>query len=117
MKSMGVDAVQVSSHGGRQLDSGPPPIQCLPRIRAAVGDDYPLFFDSGLRSGEDIIKAYASGANFVFFARPLLFAMAAEGEQGLAQLVDVLSQETSIALAQLGLKSMADVSRAVLVED
>lgn len=117
MKNMGVDAVQISSHGGRQLDSGPPPIQCLPRIRAAVGDDYPLFFDSGLRSGEDIIKAYASGANFVFFARPLLFAMAAEGEQGLAQLVDVLSQETSIALAQLGLKSMADISRAVLVED
>lgn len=117
MKSMGVDAVQVSSHGGRQLDSGPPAIQCLSTIRAAVGKDYPLFFDSGLRSGEDIVKAYACGANFVFFARPLLFAMAAEGQHGLAQIVDVLSQETSITLAQVGLNSITDVSSAVLVEN
>ena len=115
MKGMGVDAVQVSSHGGRQLDSAPPPIQCLSTIRAAVGKDFPLFFDSGLRSGEDIIKAYACGANFVFFARPLLFAIAAEGQQGLTQLVDVLSQETSITLAQLGLDDISQVSGAVLV--
>ena len=114
MQGMGVDAVQVSSHGGRQLDSGPAPIDCLRDIRQAVGDSYPLFFDSGLRSGEDIVKAYACGANFVFMARPLLFAMAAEGNAGLHQLTQVLSDETSITLAQLGLNSLNDVSSDVL---
>lgn len=116
MKSMGIDAVQVSSHGGRQLDSGPPAIDCLARIRDAIGPEYPLFFDSGLRSGEDIVKAYSTGASYVFMARPLLFAMAAEGRAGLDQLSDVLSQETSIALAQLGVCSITDVVRDMLVE-
>ena len=116
LKSMGVDAVQVSSHGGRQLDSAPPPIECLRDIRAAVGPEYCLFFDSGLRSGEDIIKAHAYGANFVFFARPLLFAMAAGGKQGLDQLARVIAQETSITLAQLGLTDLSAVNADVLLE-
>jgi len=115
IKAMGVDAVQVSSHGGRQLDSGPPPIKCLQAIRQSVGSHYPLFFDSGLRTGEDIIKAYACGADFVFLARPLLYAMAAAGESGLSQLSDVIAQETSITLAQLGLTAMSDINDSVLV--
>lgn len=116
MQKLGVDAVQVSSHGGRQLDSGPSPISCLYQIRQQVGEHYPLFFDSGLRCGEDIVKAYACGANFVFMARPLLFAMAAEGEAGLRQLSEVLLQETSITLAQLGRKSLDSINRDVLVQ-
>ncbi len=112
---MGIDAVQVSSHGGRQLESAPPAIECLARIRAEVGQDYPLFFDSGLRSGEDIVRAYAVGASYAFMGRPLLYAMAAEGQSGLEQLGDVLTQETSIALAQLGVKSMADVGQHMIV--
>jgi len=114
MKSMGIDAVQVSSHGGRQLESAPPAINCLAAIRAEVGGEYPLFFDSGLRSGEDIVKAYAMGADFVFMARPLLYAMAARGQHGLQELTDVLSQETSIALAQLGICSMNEISTQVI---
>ena len=102
MKHMGVDAIQVSSHGGRQLDCGPEPINALQGIRKVVGDDFPLFYDSGIRSGEDIVKAYAVGADYVFLGRPLLFAMAANGEKGLSQIMDVISSETSIALAQLG---------------
>lgn len=116
MKSMGVDAIQVSSHGGRQLESAPPAIAALAAIRQAVGEDYPLFYDSGIRSGEDIIKAYAMGASFVFLGRPLLFAMAVNGETGLQQLKDVFVQETSIALAQLGLCDMQSVSSEQLVE-
>ena len=114
MKSMGVDAVQVSSHGGRQLDSAPPAIDCLAQIRAELGQDYPIFFDTGLRSGEDIVKAYAMGADYVFMARPLLFAMAAQGQTGLQQLADVLSQETSIALAQLGVCNMEQINTDML---
>lgn len=117
MKSMGIDAVQVSSHGGRQLNSAPAPIRCLGRIREAVGPDFPLFFDSGLRSGEDIVKAYAMGADFVFMARPLLFAIAAEGQQGLQQLSEVITAETSIALAQLGICSIGDITDRLLVDD
>jgi L-lactate dehydrogenase (cytochrome) len=110
MKKTGVDAVQVSNHGGRQLNSAPAALDALRNIRTAVGDDYPLFFDSGLRSGEDVIKAYAVGANFVFFGRPLSFAIAANGERGLQQLTDVISDEISIGLAQLGVSDMQSVN-------
>ncbi|KAB7616037.1 alpha-hydroxy-acid oxidizing protein [Amylibacter sp. SFDW26] len=102
MKKMGVDAVQVSSHGGRQLDGSLNAINALRDIRKAVGAKYPLFYDSGLRSGEDIVKAYAVGANFTFLGRPFSYAIAAGGSRGLDQLTDILTQEVSITLAQLG---------------
>lgn len=111
----GVDAIQVSSHGGRQLESVPQAIHALGRIRAALGDEYPLIYDSGLRTGEDICKAYAMGANFVMLGRPLLFAIGAGGEKGLHQLIDVLSQETSIALAQMGLTDINQLDKRVLL--
>lgn len=74
----------------------------LPLIRAAVGDSFPLFYDSGLRSGEDALKALIAGADFAFFGRILQFAIAAAGEPGLTRLWDVLSDEMSIAMAQIG---------------
>ena len=98
----GIDAIQVSSHGARQLDSAPAPIHALKKIRAAVGPDMPLFFDTGLRSGEDVVKAYSQGANFTFLGRILQFAIAAGGEEGLQQLWDILCNETSITMAQIG---------------
>jgi len=106
LKSAGVDAIQVSSHGSRQLESAPAPITVLSEIKAAVGADYPLFFDSGLRSGEDVIKAFDQGAEFTFLGRILQFAIAAGGEEGLHELWDVLKTETSIALAQIGQTSL-----------
>ncbi|SLN58007.1 alpha-hydroxy acid oxidase [Pseudooctadecabacter jejudonensis] len=106
LQQAGVDAIQVSSHGSRQLESAPAPITMLPKIRAAVGPDMPLFFDSGLRSGEDVLKAFDCGANFTFFGRTLQFAIAAAGEQGLHQLWDVITQELSSAMAQTGRASL-----------
>lgn len=108
LKQAGVDAIQVSSHGGRQLDSAPYPILALREIRKALGPDFPLFFDSGIRSGEDVLKAYAMGADFVFLGRSMLYALAAGGEQGMQTLWNVLSEETSIAMAQLGMSSLRD---------
>ncbi|GFE52547.1 alpha-hydroxy-acid oxidizing enzyme [Roseobacter cerasinus] len=102
LKAGGVDAIQVSSHGSRQLDSAPPPILALRAIREALGPDYPLFYDSGLRSGEDVVKAYTMGADFVFFGRALQFAIAAGGEAGLARFWDLIMQEVSLTLAQIG---------------
>ena len=114
LQSVGVDAIQVSSHGGRQLDGAKPAILALRDIRAAVGPDMPLFYDSGIRGGEDIVKAYAMGANFVFLGRPFSFAIAAGGRQGLQQMTDLLADEVSITLAQLGLNTITDVSPEVL---
>ena len=116
MKSMGINAIQVSSHGGRQLDSGPPPIYALKKIREAVGSEFTLFFDSGLRCGEDIIKAYAMGADFVLLGRPMLFAIGAAGENGLEEYCSVLENETSITLAQLGISNICNIDSSVIAE-
>ena len=100
--NLGADAIQVSSHGCRQLESAPAAIHALGAIRKAVGPQYPLFYDSGIRSGEDVVKAFVMGADFVFLGRPLLYAIAANGAVGLQQYWDVLTQEVSLTLAQLG---------------
>jgi tRNA-dihydrouridine synthase len=79
IRKCGADAVYVSNHGGRQLDSVPPAIDLLPLIRNAVGPDYPLIFDSGVRSGEDVVKALALGADFVMVGRPILLCACGRG--------------------------------------
>lgn len=111
LKAAGADAIQVSSHGARQLESAPSPFLTLAAIRDAVGDEFPLFYDSGLRSGEDALKALLNGADFVFFGRILQFAIAAAGEPGLTRLWDVLSDELSIAMAQVGMRTLSHVYR------
>jgi L-lactate dehydrogenase (cytochrome) len=108
LKDAGVDAIQVSSHGSRQLESAPCPITVLPQIRSALGPDFPLFFDSGLRSGEDSLKAMSLGADFTFFGRVLQFAIAAGGEAGLNRMWDVLTEQLSSAMAQTGVTSIPE---------
>ncbi|WP_299846843.1 alpha-hydroxy acid oxidase [uncultured Roseovarius sp.] len=102
LKKAGVDAIQVSSHGGRQLDAAIPPVLALGDIRTAVGPEFPLFYDSSLRTGEDVIKVLASGADFTFLGRILLYAIASGGEAGLHILWEVLMEEASLTLAQIG---------------
>lgn len=114
IRDAGADAVQVSSHGGRQLDGGPPSIVMLPAIREAVGPDFPLIYDSGVRSGEDIVKALALGANFVMLGRPWLYAIAGDGKCGLDTLFEVLKAEIDITLAQIGKRRIADIGSGVL---
>ncbi|WP_338068158.1 alpha-hydroxy acid oxidase [Nioella ostreopsis] len=116
IQAAGVDAIQVSNHGGRQLDSVPAAIDLLPHIRAAVGPDYPLIFDSGLRHGEDIVKALARGADFVMLGRPLLYALGAEGARGLNALIRILAEETSLTLAQVGLTDISAVGAEILAD-
>ena len=114
LKGAGVDAIQVSSHGSRQLDSAPVPINVLADIRAEVGPDFPLFFDSGIQSGEDVLRAIQRGGDFVFLGKILQFAIAAGGENGLHQLWNVLSEEISIAMAQTGLTHPKMASRPLI---
>ncbi len=115
IRQLGADALYVSNHGGRQLDSAPPAIAMLPLIRAAVGAGYPLLFDSGIRNGEDVVKALALGADFVMLGRPVLFAVGADGERGLATLIDIIAEEISLTMAQIGLRRIDDITRAVVV--
>lgn len=101
-RDAGVDAVQVSSHGARQLECAPASVTALKEIRQEIGADFPLFYDSGLRSGEDVLRVRTFGADFMFFGRVLQFAIAAAGEEGLHRLWSILSDELSIAMAQTG---------------
>lgn len=108
-REAGADAIQVSNHGARQLESAPASLDALRGVRAAVGPEIPVFLDSGLRSGEDVLRALDAGADFTFFGRVFLFAIAAAGEAGLARLWEVLSDETSLGMAQTGRSRPGDV--------
>lgn len=102
-RDRGADAIQISNHGARQLDSAPASLDALAAVRAALGPAFPVFLDSGLRGGEDVLKALVAGAGFTFLGRILLFAIAAGGEAGLHRLWSVISEELSLAMAQTGL--------------
>ncbi len=116
VRDAGADAVYVSSHGGRQLDSVPAAIDLLPRVREALGTDMPLLFDSGVRNGEDVVKALALGADFVMLGRPVLFALGAGGKNGLSTLLDCFAQDIDTAIAQLGVNSVEGLWSGVLFE-
>ena len=106
---MGVDSIYVSNHGGRQLDAAPSAISALHQIRQRLGPNFPLVFDSGVRTGEDIVKALACGAHLVMLGRPVLYALAAGGEVGLHQWLAGLREELWVTLSQLGLSRTQDV--------
>ena len=91
--SIGVDGLVISNHGGRQLDTAPSPLEMLPAIRAAVGDDVELILDSGVRRGSDIVIARCLGAKFAIFGRPTLFGAAAAGEAGIARALQIVRNE------------------------
>ncbi len=117
IKEAGADAIYVSNHGGRQLDSAPPAISCLPLIREALGKNYPLIFDSGIRNGESVVKALAMGADFVMLGRPFLFASGAYRERGIMRLVELLTDEVSLTLAQLGCKSVEELEPNMIIKN
>ena len=117
IKDMGVDAIYVSNHGGRQLDSAPSTLKALKKIREAVGPDYPLILDGGVRQGEDLVKALAQGAHFVMMGRPFLFAAAADTKHGISAMVDAFSSDFEIALAQLGIEHLNEIGRHCFAEE
>lgn len=108
--SIGVDAVIVSNHGGRQLDCAPAPIEQLPEFIAQGLERDFLFVDSGVRSGEDVAKALALGANFTFLGRPFIFALAAAGSEGGERLISILRDEVRIAMSLLGATTTSALS-------
>lgn len=102
----GADAIQVSNHGGRQLDATWAAIDALPVIVDAVGADVPILFDGGVRSGLDVAKALGLGADFVFCGRAFLFGLGALGERGPAHALEVLTDGLVNTMHQLGVETL-----------
>ena len=117
IKEAGADAIQVSNHGGRQLDSATAAINMLPLIRKSVGSDFPLIFDSGIRSGSDIVRALAFGADYVMIGRPVMYAMGADGRKGLRRIVEIIKEEVSTTLGLVGLNDINEVTSKIVIEN
>lgn len=105
----GADGIIVSNHGGRQLDGAISSIAALPAIAKAVKARVPLLLDSGVRSGIDIVRAVSLGASAVMMGRPWVWALAADGERGLRQMLEQMAAEARVALALRGAENFAQL--------
>jgi len=113
---IGCTGIMVSNHGGRQLDSATAAINALPAIRRTVGKNFPLIFDSGIRSGSDILRALAFGADFVMLGRPLMYAIGADGAKGLRRIINLIKEELSTNLGLVGLNNINEVDEKIIAE-
>jgi isopentenyl diphosphate isomerase/L-lactate dehydrogenase-like FMN-dependent dehydrogenase len=112
--AMGVDGIMVSNHGGRQLDGTVAPLRALAAVASEAGD-MTIMMDSGIRRGTDVLKALALGAKFVFIGRPFLYAASVAGEAGVHHAARLLREEISRDMAMLGISSLAEMTRELLV--
>jgi L-lactate dehydrogenase (cytochrome)/glycolate oxidase len=114
----GVTAISVSNHGGNNLDGTPAPIRALPAIAEAVGDQVEIVLDGGIRRGSDVVKALALGARAVMLGRAYLWGLAAGGQAGVENVLDIMRGGIDSALLGLGHSSVHDLSPAdVLIPD
>lgn len=110
----GAAAVIVSNHGGRNLDTVPATVDALPRVVDAIAETAPVLVDGGIRRGIDVFKALALGARAVLIGRPYLWALAVDGEAGVARAIELLRGELVMAMALCGTPRLADITRAAL---
>ena len=111
----GADAIIVSNHGGRQLDGAPSSIEALPAILDAVGNDIEVHFDGGIRTGQQILKAIALGAQSTYIGRAFLYGLGAAGEQGVTDVLNILHKELDISMALCGERDILNVGKHNLV--
>ncbi|WP_024537481.1 alpha-hydroxy acid oxidase [Comamonas badia] len=111
----GVDAIVVSNHGGRQLDGAPSSIAALPAIVAAVGDRLEVWMDSGIRTGQDILRAWALGARGTMIGRAMVYGLGAFGEAGVSKALHILHKELDTTMAFCGHTNIQTVDRSILV--
>jgi L-lactate dehydrogenase (cytochrome) len=111
--ALGADALVISNHGGRQLDAAPSAVSVLPEMRRRLGREAVLLADGGVRSGLDIARLIALGADYVLVGRPFVIAAAALGDAGPGHLVQLLKAELGVTLAQLGCSSVAELPRCI----
>ena len=111
----GADAIVVSNHGGRQLDGAQSSIKALPPIVAAVGDQIEVWMDGGIRSGQDVLKAWALGAKGVLIGRAMVYGLGAMGEAGVTKALQIIHKELDITMAFCGHTNIQNVDREILL--
>ncbi|OPB00391.1 alpha-hydroxy-acid oxidizing enzyme [Pseudomonas fluorescens] len=114
--SFGADGIVVSNHGGRQLDGVPSTAKALPPIADAVGNNLTVLVDSGIRSGLDVVRMLALGAKAVLLGRSTVFALAAEGQRGVENMLDIFTQEMRVAMTLTGVTSIDKIDHTTLVQ-
>jgi len=110
----GADALIVSNHGGRQLDGAISSIKALPGIVDAVGKDIEVWMDGGIRSGQDVLKAWALGARGTMIGRPFLYGLGAMGEAGVTKCLEIIRNEMDITMAFTGHRDIQNVTKDIL---
>ncbi len=113
----GADGIVVSNHGGRQLDGVLSSVRALPAIVDAVKGELKILADSGIRSGLDVVRMIALGADAVLIGRAFLYALATAGEEGVTTLLDLFEKEMRVAMTLTGVKSLSELDRSCLVSD
>ncbi|MDR7331571.1 alpha-hydroxy acid oxidase [Roseateles asaccharophilus] len=111
----GADAIVVSNHGGRQLDGAPSSIHALPAIVAEVGHQIEVWMDGGIRSGQDVLKAWALGAKGTMVGRAMVYGLGAMGEAGVTKMLQMLHKELDVSMAFCGHRELTNVTRDILV--
>jgi L-lactate dehydrogenase (cytochrome) len=111
----GADALIVSNHGGRQLDGAQSSIEALPAIVDAVGSRIEVHLDGGIRSGQDVLKAWALGARGTYIGRAFLYGLGAMGEEGVTKALQIIHKELDLTMAFCGRTKIADVDRSILL--
>jgi len=111
----GADALIVSNHGGRQLDGAQSSIEALPAIVNAVGAQIEVHMDGGIRSGQDVVKAYALGAKGVYIGRSMLYGLGAMGEEGVTKALEIIHKELDLTMAFCGRTQMDTVDKSILL--
>ena len=112
---VGADAIVVSNHGGRQLDGALSAIRALPPIMDAVGDKIEVHLDSGIRSGQDVLKAVALGAKGTYIGRAYIYGLGAMGEAGVTKALEVIHKELDVSMALSGRRKIEEIDRDVLM--
>jgi L-lactate dehydrogenase (cytochrome) len=110
----GAQAMVVSNHGGRQLDGAPSSIEILPEIVDAVGSRMEIMLDSGIRSGQDVMRALALGAKSCMIGRAYVYGMGAFGGPGVAKAIDLIAKELSVTMGLCGVNKIAEIDDQVL---
>ena len=111
----GADAIVVSNHGGRQLDGAQSSIEALPAIVAAVGDQIEVWMDGGIRSGQDVLKAWALGARGVLIGRAMVYGLGAMGEEGVSKALQIIHKELDVTMAFCGHTNIQNVNTNILL--
>ena len=110
----GADALVVSNHGGRQLDGAPSSIRVLPEIVDAVGSQIEIHLDGGVRSGQDVLRARALGAQAVYIGRPFLYGLGAMGQAGVTKALQLIHHELDVTMALCGHRDIEQVNREII---